>query len=147
MSGSGLTESLESEVGSADTRAMAESRRLYEQISQKLAKAIADGEYEIGNACPRSANWRSPLVFRGRRCAKPSLPWSWTSWWRCASVRASTSSIANRRTAGKGAKDIGPFELLEARRAIEGEACAMAALRIEDEQLERLSELIAENAR
>ena len=42
------------------------------------------------------------------------------------------------------AKDIGPFELLEARRAIEGEACALAALRIDDEQLKQLSELIAE---
>ena len=31
------------------------------------------------------------------------------------------------------ARDIGPFELLEARRAIEGEACAMAAIRITDE--------------
>ena len=42
------------------------------------------------------------------------------------------------------AKDIGPFELLEARRAIEGEACALAALRIDDAQLKQLSELIAE---
>jgi DNA-binding FadR family transcriptional regulator len=42
------------------------------------------------------------------------------------------------------AKDIGPFELLEARHAIEGEACALAALRIDDAQLEQLSALIAE---
>jgi DNA-binding FadR family transcriptional regulator len=44
----------------------------------------------------------------------------------------------------EGAKDIGPFELLEARRAIEGEACALAALRIDDEQLKQLSALVAE---
>jgi DNA-binding FadR family transcriptional regulator len=42
------------------------------------------------------------------------------------------------------AKDIGPFELLEARHAIEGEACALAALRIDDAQLAQLSALIAE---
>src|SRR6185295_7420271 len=41
-------------------------------------------------------------------------------------------------------KDIGPFELLEARRAIEGEACALAALRIDDAQLGQLSVLIDE---
>ena len=46
--------------------------------------------------------------------------------------------------ARKRAKDIGPFELLEARRAIEGEACALAALRIDDAQLQQLSDLIAE---
>src|SRR6185503_16683795 len=39
---------------------------------------------------------------------------------------------------------IGPFELLEARRIIEGEAAALAALRIDDDQLRKLSELIAE---
>ena len=42
------------------------------------------------------------------------------------------------------ARDIGPFELLEARRAIEGEACAVAALRIKDEELAELDTLLAE---
>ena len=31
---------------------MTEPRRLYEQISQKLAKAIAAGEYELGQRLP-----------------------------------------------------------------------------------------------
>jgi DNA-binding FadR family transcriptional regulator len=44
----------------------------------------------------------------------------------------------------EGAKDIGPFELLEARRAIEGEACALAAVRIDDAQLKELAGLIDE---
>src|SRR3569832_1800125 len=35
-----------------DTRPMAEARRLYEQISQKLAKAIADNKYELGQRLP-----------------------------------------------------------------------------------------------
>lgn len=38
----------------------------------------------------------------------------------------------------------GPFELLEARRAIEGETCAMAAARITDEQLKDLQALVEE---
>ena len=33
-------------------RSMTEPRRLYEQIAQKLAKAIADGEYELGQRLP-----------------------------------------------------------------------------------------------
>jgi DNA-binding FadR family transcriptional regulator len=40
--------------------------------------------------------------------------------------------------------DVGPFELLEARRAIEGEACALAAQRIDDTQLAKLADLVAE---
>ena len=31
---------------------MAEPRRLYEQISQKLAKSIAEGRYELGQRLP-----------------------------------------------------------------------------------------------
>jgi DNA-binding FadR family transcriptional regulator len=53
--------------------------------------------------------------------------------------------VANRHPpTGQTQKDIGPFELLEARRAIEGEACAIAALRITDEELAQLDALIAE---
>ncbi|HEY2481674.1 MAG TPA: FadR/GntR family transcriptional regulator, partial [Caulobacteraceae bacterium] len=43
-----------------------------------------------------------------------------------------------------GEMDIGPFELLEARRAIEGESCALAAVLISDEELDELQALVAE---
>ena len=43
--------------------------------------------------------------------------------------------------------DIGPFELLEARLAIEGEACALAATHINDEELAELGHLLAEMER
>jgi GntR family transcriptional repressor for pyruvate dehydrogenase complex len=36
----------------------------------------------------------------------------------------------------------GPFEILEARRLIEGETCALAAERISDEQLQRLQQIL-----
>ncbi|NND67966.1 MAG: FadR family transcriptional regulator, partial [Halioglobus sp.] len=38
--------------------------------------------------------------------------------------------------------DPGPFEILEARKLIEGETCALAAERISDAQLQQLSELV-----
>ena len=38
--------------------------------------------------------------------------------------------------------DVGPFELLEARRAFETEACAIAATRITDEELDELERLV-----
>jgi len=40
--------------------------------------------------------------------------------------------------------DIGPFELLEARRAIESEACTLAAPRITDDELAELTALVGE---
>jgi len=43
-----------------------------------------------------------------------------------------------------GEMDVGPFELLEARRAIEGEACALAAERMTDEDCQTLERLLDE---
>ena len=39
-------------AGKRILRAMSEPRRLYEQISRKLAKSIAEGEYELGQRLP-----------------------------------------------------------------------------------------------
>jgi len=123
---------------------MAESRRLYEQISQKLAKAIADGEYEIGQRLPSERE-----LAQSFGVSRPTVREAIIALELDELVEVRLGSgvyVINRKPPDgrEGAKDIGPFELLEARRAIEGEACAMAALRIEDEQLVRLSELIAE---
>jgi len=41
-----------------------------------------------------------------------------------------------------GDTDIGPFELLEARRAVEAEICAIAATRITDEEVSKLEALL-----
>ncbi len=54
-------------------------------------------------------------------------------------------AIAKSPRGGEAAvADIGPFELLEARRAFEGEACAVAASRIRDNDLEDLENLVLE---
>src|SRR6185436_6137095 len=44
--------SLWGESGTGILRRMAESRRLYEQIAQQLASAIASAEYEVGQRLP-----------------------------------------------------------------------------------------------
>jgi DNA-binding FadR family transcriptional regulator len=125
-------------------RAMAEPRRLYEQISQQLAKAIASGEYELGQRLPserelaQSFGVSRPTV----REAIIALELDGLVEVRLGSGVYVTSTQPPSGT--ERVKDIGPFELLEARRAIEGEAAALAAVRIDDEQLKQLSELIAE---
>ena len=46
------------------------------------------------------------------------------------------------RDGERHATDVGPFEHLDARRAIEGEACALAASRITDDQLDELESVL-----
>ena len=123
---------------------MPDTRRLYEQISQKLAKAIADGKYEIGQRLPSERE-----LAQAFKISRPTVREAIIALELDELVEVRLGSgvyVKNRQppSGAEGAKDIGPFELLEARHAIEGEAAALAALRIDDAQLTELSNLIAE---
>ena len=123
---------------------MAEPRRLYERIARQLAKAIEDGVYEVGQRLPSERE-----LAQSFEVSRPTVREAIIALELDGMVDVRLGSgvyVTNRRPpAGEEhVKDIGPFELLEARRAIEGEACALAALRIDDEQLEQLSSLIEE---
>jgi len=123
---------------------MVEARRLYEQISRKLAKSIADGKYDIGQRLPSERELAQTFGV-----SRPTVREAIIALELDGLVEVRLGSgvyVTNRHPPGgiEGAKDIGPFELLEARRAIEGEACALAALRIDDAQLKQLSQLIVE---
>jgi len=123
---------------------MAEPRRLYEQIAQQLASAIASGDYEVGQRLPSERELAQKFSV-----SRPTVREAIIALELDELVEVRTGSgvyVTNREppTGQVGVKDIGPFELLEARRAIEGEACALAATRMDDAQIAQLSELIVE---
>ena len=130
--------------GAPILRPMPEFRRLYEQVARKIASDISGGKYAIGQRLPSERELAQ--VFK---VSRPTV--------REAIIALELDGLVEVRLgsgvyvtslnppAGKaGAKDIGPFELLEARRAIEGEACAIAAMRITDEQIAELEDALAE---
>jgi len=123
---------------------MVEPRRLYERIARKLAKSIEDGVYAVGQRLPSERE-----LAQSFEVSRPTVREAIIAIELDGLVEVRLGSgvyvIHRRPPAGEEhVKDIGPFELLEARRAIEGEACALAAMRIDDEQLTQLAALIEE---
>jgi DNA-binding FadR family transcriptional regulator len=120
------------------------STRIYARVSGNLQERISNGEFEIGARLPPERelaqvyNVSRPTI----REAIIALEVDGV-----VSVRQGSGVyvIARQpRTGIAGETDIGPFELLEARRAIESEACALAATQIEPAQLRELDALVEE---
>jgi len=123
---------------------MAETQRLYEQIAKKLANSIARGEYKIGQRLPSERELAQAFSVSRPTIREAIIALELDS---LVDVRIGSGVyVLNKAPPGgtAGATDIGPFELLEARRAIEGEVCALAAQRIDAAQLTKLAELVAE---
>jgi DNA-binding FadR family transcriptional regulator len=123
---------------------MSEPRRLYEQIAHRLARSIAEGEYKLGQRLPSERELAQSFGVSRPTVREAIIALELDD---LVDVRLGSGVyVKNKQPPGgrEGAKDIGPFELLEARHAIEGEAAALAAVRIEDAQLAQLSDLIAE---
>jgi DNA-binding FadR family transcriptional regulator len=122
----------------------AETQRLYERIAQKLASAIARGEYKIGQRLPSERELAQSFSVSRPTVREAIIALELD---RLVEVRVGSGVyVLNVQPPGgkAGATDIGPFELLEARRSIEGEACALAATRIDDAQLTELAALVDE---
>src|SRR4051812_31963066 len=122
-------------LGAIRGAAMAETQRLYERIAKQLANEIAHGDYKIGQRLPSERE-----LAQSFSVSRPTIREAIIALELDGLVDVRTGSgvyvMAKEPPSGKaGVTDIGPFELLEARRAVEGEVCALAAERINDVQL------------
>jgi DNA-binding FadR family transcriptional regulator len=123
---------------------MAEPRRLYEQIARKISRDIVGGKYQLGQRLPSERELSQAFKVSRPTVREAIIALELDG---MVEVRLGSGVYVTRLEPADGqtaAKDIGPFELLEARRAVEGEACAMAASRITNEQLAQLLTLVEE---
>lgn len=118
-------------------------KRLYETVFKDLTQRISSGEFAVGSRLPAER-----ILSERFGVSRPTI--------REAMIALEVDGLVNVRmglgvfvvaATPKGGSaspiDMGPFELLEARRAIEGEACAIAASRITDSELALLEDLLA----
>ncbi len=119
-------------------------RRLYQQVADQLRAEIAEGRYEENARLPAER-----LLAERFDVSRPTIREAIIALEirGFVEVRVGSGVYVISRTGDTKAPlelDIGPFELLEARRIIESDLAALAARRIDDTQVARLERLLEE---
>jgi DNA-binding FadR family transcriptional regulator len=122
----------------------APTSRLYEHVAASIAAKIAAGEYSLGKRLPSERD-----LAQTYDVSRPTIREAVIALELDGQVEVRMGSgvyVVSQRPRGgvAGVTDVGPFELLEARRAVESEACALAAVHIDDMQLGELEALLRE---
>lgn len=118
--------------------------RLYQYVAERIARAIAAGTYKPGERLPAERELAQALSV-----SRPTLREAIIALELDGLVEVKIGSgiyvLADRPpAAGQVAMDVGAFELTEARLLIEGEASALAAMQISDEEIAELEALLTE---
>ncbi len=121
-----------------------DTRKLYQQVAGTIMASIVAGKYKPGERLPSERDLATAF-----RVSRPTI--------REAMIALEIRGLAQTRHgsgiyvadhppthAHAGDLDIGAFELMEARRLFEGEAAALAATTVTDEQLDELDKIVAE---
>jgi DNA-binding FadR family transcriptional regulator len=118
--------------------------RLYERIAGEIRQALSTGRYAVGDRLPSERD-----LAQKYRVSRPTI--------REALIALEVDGLVEIRTnsgvyvtalcplGGAPAEtDVGPFELLEARRVFEAEICYLAAQFIDEDRVTRLRGLVAD---
>ena len=120
-----------------------DGRRLYEHIAEALSERITSGQYALGSRLPSERD-----LAQAFGVSRPTIREAVISLELDGLVDVRVGSGVyvkhDKPVAQPDGPDVGPFELLEARRLIESEVCAFAASRIDADRLKQLEALVDE---
>ena len=128
-----------------------DTRKLYVQVADSITASIKSGEYASGARL--SSERELAVAFKVSRTTIREAMIALEIRGLVEARPGSGIYVSDHPPPHAGAEDldIGAFELIEARRLFEGEAAALAAAMITDEQLQEieviLGEMVTENAR
>lgn len=116
------------------------NRRLFWDIVEKIEQRIDSGEYQIGTRLPPER-----VLAELFEVSRPTIREAIIALEVRGRVEVKTSSgvyVLNHKLSDKRANNISAFELTQARALVEGEAAALAASSITEEELERLADTL-----
>jgi GntR family hexuronate regulon transcriptional repressor len=123
-----------------------DNQKLYQQIARKLAAAIAEGHYRSGDKLPSERELADELGVSRPTIRDALLVLEFQG---LVEARQGTGvHVSTPASAPEEAADppVSALEFAEARRLFEGEACALSAAIVTDEQLAGLERLVEEMA-
>ena len=118
-------------------------RRLYLQVAERIQQLIEAGTYTTGSRLPAERELASQLGVSRPTIREAIIALEIGG---LVEVRSGSGVYVLERAEVRALPEIeapGPFEILEARRLFESEACALAAKQISPEQLQQLAQLLA----
>lgn len=127
----------------SETSKRSDGRRLYEHIAEALSEQIVSGQFQVGARLPSERDLAQTFSVSRPTIREAIIALELDG---LVEVRLGSGVYVkhNKPVAQTGEADVGPFELLEARRMIESEVCAFAATRIDAERLAELEALVDE---
>jgi DNA-binding FadR family transcriptional regulator len=125
---------------------MSIKKRLYQKVLDKMLYLIDTGEYPVGGRLPPERELAERF-----EVSRPTVREAIIALEALERVEVRTGSgiyvLKSKSLTGYGGTDISAYELTEARALIEGEAVALAAELITEEELRELDESLREMAR
>jgi GntR family transcriptional repressor for pyruvate dehydrogenase complex len=114
------------------------SKKLYQQVARSIADGIKGGDYPRGRRLPSERDLAEQFGVSRPTVREAMIALEIQGF--VESRHGSGVYVTHRAPSLDGGADldIGPFELTEARRAVEGEACALAATSITDAEVAEL---------
>lgn len=124
---------------------MADKRRLYTGVLDKMLSLMDSGEFPVGGRLPPERELAERFDV-----SRPTIREAIIALEVLNRVQVKTGSgiyvLEHKSTNGKDIDNISPWELTESRALIEGEAAALAATHITDEELKDLKDSLHEMA-
>src|SRR5215207_6813998 len=129
-----------------------ESSRLYRQIAEQLRTLIVDGEFAVGSRLPAERDLARQLGVSRPSVREALIALEVEGWVEVRTgsgvyvlerpSRATASTAGNGNSSGNGNAEWGPLELIRARRVVEGETAAIAALQRKSRHIDAMTQAV-----